>query len=133
MIKVVVDTNVFLSAIFWKGNPEKVVKKCVRKEVMGITSPAILEELETKLRRKFAYPEEQTERYIELVITDFEVVMPKQKLSVVKDDPTDNKVIEAAVAANADYIVSGDRHLLGIGDYKGVKIVSPKEFVGLVR
>lgn len=132
MIKVVVDTNVFLSAIFWKGNPEKVIGKCVRREITGVTSPEILEELEGRLLRKFAYPAEQTTRYIELIITDFEVVQPETRLSAV-EDPKDNKIIETAVAAKADYIVSGDRHLLTLGTYKGIKVVSPKEFVELVR
>jgi len=131
MIRAVLDTNVLISALFWKGNPEKIVRKCLEKEIIGVTSPAILRELEKKLLSKFKYPSEETRKYIELLIKEFEVVSPRRKVKVVKD-ADDNKIIEAAIEAKAKYVVSGDSHLLDLKEYEGIQMVGPREFLGAV-
>jgi putative PIN family toxin of toxin-antitoxin system len=128
MIKAVVDTNVFISAIFWGGIPLEIVKLAFLQKISGVTSAEILEELEEKLLKKFGYPKNQTEDYILLIRKEFLVVEPKQKVSVVEDQK-DNKIIEAALEANADFIVTGDTHLLKIRQYKNIRIVTPKEFL----
>ncbi len=131
MIKAVIDTNVFLSAIFWSGKPFEIVRLAFSQKITGVTSMAILEELEQKLLKKFNYPKDQTERYLQLVLKEFVVVEPKQKVNVV-EDPADNKIIEAALEANADYIVTGDKHLLKIHQYKSIQIVTPNEFLKMI-
>lgn len=131
MIKAVIDTNVFLSAIFWSGKPFEIVRLAFSQKITGVTSLAILDELEEKLLKKFNYPKDQTERYLQLVIKEFIVVEPKQKVNIV-EDPADNKIIEAALEANADYIVTGDKHLLKIPQYKSIQIVTPNEFLKMI-
>lgn len=133
MIKVAIDTNVFLSALFWKGKPKQILEMALSKKFEGVTSLEIILELEGKLRKKFNYPEEQTKKYIELILAQFTVVEPTSKVSVVKDDPTDNKIIEAAIEANARYIVTGDRHLLKLKKCRGIAILKPNEFVDAMR
>jgi len=64
-----------------------------------------------------------------LIVESFSIVKPGRKITVVKDNPDDNKIIEAAVEAKADYIVTGDKHLLKIGNYHGIKIIKPNEFL----
>jgi len=61
-----------------------------------------------------------------------EIVVPKEKLHIVYKDPTDNKIVECAVAGNADYIVSGDKHLLDLKRYGGIDIISPARFLKLL-
>lgn len=128
MIKAVIDTNVFLSAIFWGGKPKEVIRLIISKRIIGVTSPAILEEIENKLIQKFNYPTAQTNAYLELIIENFQVVNPNLKVDAV-EDPKDNKIIEAAIEAGADCIITGDKHLLKINGYEGIEIVTPNEFL----
>jgi len=129
MIKAVIDTNVFLSGLFWDGKPKQVLELAFTKKVVGVTSPAILLELENKLLQKFRYPEDQVKKYIELILSHFMVVEAKFKLSAVPDDHTDNKIIEAALEAKANYIVTGDNHLLKLKVFNNVKILDPGNFL----
>ena len=133
MIKAVIDTNIFLSALFWEGKPKQVVKLALLKKIVGVSSTPILQELENKLLKKFKYPEEQTIRYLQLIVENFSIVKPEKKITIVKDDPDDNKIIEAAIEAKADYIVTGDKHLLKIGNYHKIKIVKPNEFLKKIK
>jgi len=125
MIKAVIDTNVFLSAIFWEGTPKQVIELALSKKIIGVTSKQILEELEEKLLKKFGFPEDQTGAYLTLLVENFSVVEPARKVSIVREDPDDNKIIEAAIEAKADCIVTGDKHLLKIGAYSGIEIIKP--------
>lgn len=129
MIKIVIDTNVFLSALFWNGKPKKVIELALEKKIMGVTSTEILSELEEKLLKKFKYPENQTNSYLKLIIENFEIVKPKVKVDVVKDDPDDNKIIETALESKAKYIVTGDKHLLNIDSYKKIIILTPNQLI----
>ena len=131
MTKAVIDTNVFLSAIFWGGKPLEVVRLAFAHKITGVISLEILEELEGKLIKKFYYPKDQTAKYIELVLTEFLLVEPTQKVRVV-EDPKDDKIIEAALEANADFIVTGDKDLLRIRQYKGIQIVKPHGFLAKI-
>lgn len=128
MIKAVFDTNVFLSALFWGGRPKEALELALSKKVQGITSKAILLELEEKLLDKFGFPKEKTARFIKIISGNFEVVQPKKKLYIVKEDPNDNKIFEVAMESRAEYIISGDKHLLNVKRYQNIKVLTPKEF-----
>ncbi|MBI2232283.1 MAG: putative toxin-antitoxin system toxin component, PIN family [Candidatus Aenigmarchaeota archaeon] len=91
-----------------------------------------MQELDKVLRRDFNETDEMVHRQISLIMDYATVVHPGVKLSVVKKDPDDDKIIECAVSCNADYIVTGDRHLLDLKEYKGIKIVTAKQFLELV-
>ena len=130
---VVLDTNILISAIFWRGTPYKVVLNALKKKYSLYLSPKILNELEEKLRVKFKFPEDKIKNHIEILIEYGEIIEPTVNINIVKEDPDDNKVLECAVSCNADYIVSGDRHLLNLKGYKGIKILSAKKFLDLVE
>lgn len=132
MIKVVLDTNVFISALFWKGAPHQIFKEILRRAVLNFTSPQILQELKERLLEKFEVPFEKVKEFLEIIVFNSQVVYPKNKLNIVKKDPSDNKIIECAVEAKASFVVSGDKHLLGIKEYQGIKIISPKEFLSKI-
>ena len=129
MIKAVIDTTVFLSALFWNGKPKQVIELALEKKIVGVTAPEILSELEEKLLLKFKYPKNQIDSYLKLIIENFEVVKPKIKVDVVKDDSDDNKIIEAALESKAKYIVTGDKHLLNIDSYQKIIIMTPNQFI----
>ena len=133
MIKAVFDTNIFVSSIFWeKGNPHRAVEFALEKKVRVFTSVEILQELERVLRRDFEEPDEMIQRQIGLIVEYSDIVAVNRKVDAVKSDPEDNKILACAVSCDADYIVSGDRHLLELKEYESVKIVTAKEFVDIV-
>lgn len=132
MIKAVLDTNVFISALFWKGAPYQIFKKILMGRILNFTSPQILEELKERLLYKFRLPPEKMKEFLEIIIFNSKIVYPKKKLKIVKKDPSDNKIIECALEAKASFIISGDKHLLKVKEYKGIKIISPKKFLDLL-
>ena len=134
MIKVVLDTNIFVSSIFWgKGNPHRVVEFALDKKIEVFTSVEILQELERVLKRDFNEPDELIQRQIGLIFEYAAVVIASKKLDVIKADSDDNKNLECAIASGSDYIVTGDRHRLDIKEYEGVKIVKAKDFVEIIE
>jgi len=133
MIKVVLDTNVFISALFWKGAPYEILKKVLEGAILNSISPQILKEIKEKLLYKFKLPPEKVREFLEIIIFNSQIVYPKKKLNVVKKDPSDNKVIECVLEAGASFVISGDKHLLEIKEYKGIKIVSSKEFLSYLK
>ncbi len=69
---------------------------------------------------------------VEAVLKVGKLIEVRTRLNVVQEDPSDNKILECAIDGEADYIVSGDEYLLKIGEYKGIRIISPREFIGLL-
>lgn len=132
MTRVVLDTNVFVSSIFWKGPSHKVVEKALDGEIEVFTSVEILQELDKVLRRDFAEPDEMVHRQISLIVDYATTVPVTTKLSVVKKDPDDDKILECAVSCDADYVVTGDKHLLDLKEYRGIRIVTPKQFLDIL-
>lgn len=132
-IKVVLDTNVFVSSIFWLGNPHKIVELAIDKKIVAYTSPAILAELENVLKRDFEEYEEFVERQIALILEYAKIVKPINKINIIKTDPDDNKIIECALTAKAGYIVSGDQHLYTLKEVFGIKILTPREFLDIIK
>lgn len=134
VLAVVFDTNIFVSAIFWqKGNPHRLLELAIAQKIKAFTSVEILGELLRVLRRDFPGQEETVLDFLSLILKHFKIVEAKAKLDVVKNDPEDNKIVECAEAAGADYIVTGDKHLLDLKGYKGIKIITAAELVGILQ
>jgi putative PIN family toxin of toxin-antitoxin system len=133
-MKVVLDTNIFISS-FFGGNPKKVIDLWKSGKLILCLSSGILEEYIDVLQRLGLEGEKELEELLELLGRGFNVFFTRKtpQLSVVKDDPDDDKFVECAVKLEADYIISGDRALLNIEKYKGIKILSPKEFLITVK
>lgn len=131
--RVVFDTNVFISAILWKGNCRVCLEKARNGEFLLLTSSSILLELAQKLHDKFSWSDEGIRNVIGGIGEFCTVVSPDEAVSIVEKDPSDNKIFECAVSGNAQYIVSGDkRHVLPIKRFRGIRILSPKEFLELI-
>jgi putative PIN family toxin of toxin-antitoxin system len=129
MIKVVVDTNILVSASFWKGNPYIIIQMAVKKEIEIFTSAAILKELAKALKRDFKIPEPELNERMSLFLGILTIIEPKIMIQAVKEDPEDNKILEAAIQANAGFVVSGDKHLLKLKEFKGIQIFTAKKFL----
>lgn len=123
-MRLVLDTNVLVSAFFWDGNERRVLRGCTRGPDQLVTSPYILAELEDVLMGKFDVPKERTHDFTRRLIERGLVVVPEHELSVIEEDPTDDRVLECAVEGRADAILTGDRHLLDLGTYGGIEILN---------
>jgi putative PIN family toxin of toxin-antitoxin system len=133
MSRVVLDTNVYISALLFGGLPGSVLDLAILGAFTLILSPALLDELDEKLRAKFEMTMEDTAFLRARLETLGEIVEPGEVLKVIVDDPDDNRVLECAVKGKADLIVSGDRHLLKLGMYRGIKIVTVRQFMESVE
>ncbi len=128
-MKAVLDTNIFISGIFWKGASNKVVINWKEGKFTLVTSLEGTSEIIKILKDfKIKLPDEMIKEWIDLIVRNSIIVEPKEKIAIVKDDPKDNIFIETAVAGNADYIVSQDKHLLKLKEFRGIKIITPEEF-----
>ena len=129
-MKVVFDTNVLVSAlVFPGGRGEAALFRIVEEHDKLLLSKPILNELLGVLARKFARDTEELARTAVLLSELTIAVRPRRRLRVVKDDP-DNRVLECALAGRADAIVTGDSALLELGEFRGVRIISLREYLG---
>jgi len=127
--RLVLDTNVVISGLVFGGPPRELLDLALTGAVEVVTSPALEDELERVLRRKF--PQDrlvilETLSALQEITTR---VSPRETLSAISDDPTDNRVLECALSVRADAIVSGDRHLLACREFRGIPICSPQAFL----
>jgi putative PIN family toxin of toxin-antitoxin system len=130
IVRAVYDTNVLISALNGQGPPYLAIQAVYREKVRLIITPEILFEFEEVLSRpKFPYTREHIKEILALTINISEVVHPKSSIDIVKEDPDDNKILEAAMAGKADFIVTGDKHLLALKTVTGIEIISPREFI----
>jgi putative PIN family toxin of toxin-antitoxin system len=130
MLRVVLDTNVLISAILTDGKPRTLLRKGISKEFRIITSDLILQELGTVLRRpKFKTDEDEIHRIILALMQAAEVVEVVSKFNLVEEDPKDDMVVETAFDGKADFVVSGDSHLLALKSFRGIKIVSVNQML----
>ena len=127
-IRVVLDSNILISAYVFGGKPELVLKLIITEQAHAITSPSIKDELFGVLRKKFGVtPSEILEIQNEIDLI-FYTVYPKNTFHIVRDDD-DNRVLEAAVEGNCDYIISGDKDLLDLKSFRNIKIVTSDQFL----
>ena len=129
-MKVVLDTNILISAfVFPGGAPEFVYRAAVERRIDLVTSPSLLAEFGRVLSEKFGWEPAMAERAVEQVARIATVVRPTKKLSVIEQDPADDRVLEAAAEGAAEVIVSGDRHLTRIGPWEGIRILKARAFL----
>jgi len=133
VLRVTCDTNVIISALNFSGNPARILDMAADGAIRLAVSDDILSEVERVLRRpKFGWPQERIDNAIREISVFTEHVEPKQRIDIVTEDPTDNRILDCATARSSEYLVSGDKHLLKVGKYQGVKIVPPAEFIEIM-
>lgn len=130
---VVADTNILVSSIFWSGNPYRVVQKGVNQDIIIFTSSKLVDELKTVLKRDFHLEDQEIGDVVDSLMLFLHLTETSEKINAVKQDEKDNMVLECAVSCNADHIISGDSHLLDLNEYRGIKILSAKQFLDIVE
>ncbi len=127
-MKVVLDTNTLVSAIGWSGPPQRTLNACLQGKFELYISQALLEEFirvisRPKLKVIARHPD--LPLILSWLYQPSHIVRPKTVISAIKKDPADNRVLECAVEAGAEVVISGDKHLLALEEYQGIKILSP--------
>jgi putative PIN family toxin of toxin-antitoxin system len=129
-MKAILDTNVLISAyVFPGGKPEAVYRLALEGRLEIGTSRTLLAEFGRVLGQKFGWNPDRVEAAVAQMTRIAAVVEPREVVQVVMADPTDDRVLEAARAFDADVIVSGDRHLLDLGAWSEIEILSPAELI----
>ena len=124
MLKVTPDTNILVSAVISKGNEFELLRLAHIGRIKVILSLQILKEFKDVIsRKKFGFSDEKINRILKSIVNISAIVMPSNRIDLIKEDPADNKILECAETGKADYIVSGDGHLLKLKKYKGIEIV----------
>jgi putative PIN family toxin of toxin-antitoxin system len=130
---VVLDTNVLVSALIFGGSPREILEMIVAGVVDCSLSSAVLDELRDVLQRpKFGFSLRQAMSVVDELCGVCQVVKPRKKVGVVKADPDGNRVIECALEAKADFIVTGDTHLLELGSHAGTRVLNPADFLRML-
>ena len=136
-VKVVIDTNVLVSAVISKdSSPADVVRLAILGEIENYTSEDTLAEVERILNSEKVLQRIRREHKDDIIRIYRLIsikVSPKIRVNVIKRDPSDNKFLEAALEAKADFIITGDHHLLELREFRGVKILSPSDFLKLLQ
>lgn len=137
-MKIVLDTNVLISAIFWKGKPHEILTLAEKGIFRIASSNAILEELFGVLERpKFKPYLQQAQATMpdiqEKVLSLVEIFVSPNEVSVIQDDPSDNRILECALASRAFCIVSGDLHLVHLKQFREIPILTPSQFLSTLK
>lgn len=127
MSRVVLDTNVYISAYGFGGKPAELMRAAIAGEYELVTSPAILTEVAEKLESVLGFDREHTEEVIRQIARVATMVRPDVRLSVVADE-ADNRILEAAVEGVAEIIVSGDRHMLELREWEGIRVMRVAQY-----
>lgn len=127
-VRIVVDTNVLISAYIFQGLPAEVLNATSTRFVKGCISPTLIEELLGTLKNKFHQSDDVLNHYGKRLNKGFSVVHPEITLHVLQDEP-DNRLLEAAIAGRCSFIITGDKKLLALGSYEETRIVTPRQFL----
>ena len=129
-LRIVLDSNVVISGILFGGHPGLLLEHALDGSVECFLSLPILDEIREVLQRpKFGLSPDQALTLIEELHDLCHIVTPKAKVQAIAADPDDIMILECASAADAQVIVSGDSHLLDLGNWRGIRILAPSDFV----
>jgi putative PIN family toxin of toxin-antitoxin system len=128
--RIVLDTNVIISAVLFGGPPRQVLELVVSGAVDCFLSVPMLEEIRQVLDRpKFGFSPEQSFQLLEELHATSYVINPAIRLDVVTSDPDDNMVLECALESDSDFIISGDKHLLELVKFRSIQIITPSDYL----
>ena len=133
MTRVTADSNIYISALLFGGPPDDILKLAEQGEIHLSISGAILDEVSRVLRDKFRLSPEELQMALTRIEGMTENVNSTQTVDVVKEDPTDNRILECAQAGKSEYLVTRDKHLLQLGTVQGTKIILAADFLETFR
>ncbi len=129
-MRIVVDTNVIVSALVFGGLPRRVLETVEEGICEWFYSAEIETETRRVLRDKFNWNNQRLDTYLARLLSLGSRVVPSRRVNAVAEDPSDNRVLECAAEAAAQVIVTGDTHLLRLREYEGIAILTPRQFLG---
>ena len=134
-MRIVLDTNVLVSALGWDGNERAVLLETLSEDIDLLLSESIITEfLNVLAQEKFSHiPQKKISLFIEIIIETSILVETKTKVTIIKEDPDDNRILECAIDGKADYIVSGDKDLLNLGKFKNIPIFPTKDMLKILK
>ncbi|MDD5650338.1 MAG: putative toxin-antitoxin system toxin component, PIN family [Candidatus Nanoarchaeia archaeon] len=137
-MRVVLDTNIWLSAIFWSGEANKLINIIKTKKIDLIITKKILLEIIDVLNKESKFQKFIEDRnmavkdLIRTILSISEMVISNSELDIIKEHISDNKILESTIDGKVNYLISYDNHLLKLKEYKNIKIIKPEEFLELV-
>jgi uncharacterized protein len=132
VVHATVDTNVLISGLVYRrGKPHDLLQRALAGEISLAVSQPIVDEMADVLARKFGATLQETAEAREIVAEAARIVTPSVELNVIAHDPPDNRVLECAMSAGSDYIVTGDKDLLRLKQFDSIRIVSVAEFLDI--
>lgn len=133
-MRIVLDTTVLISALAFPGStPDQILYRIRRGETELFISPFILSELDRVLRGTFRFTKKEAEVRVNAIRAIAHLITPTVRITVVAANDDDNRILECVAAAQAEFLVTGDKeHLLPLGSYRGTKIVTPAQFLDLL-
>jgi uncharacterized protein len=132
MTRIVLDTNVIVSALVFGGIPRGVLELAEAGQCEFFYSEPIENEVRRVLSEKFDWPQAMLHEVLPVLWSTGKRVVPRATINAVPADPDDNRILECAVEAQAQVIVSGDHHLLALQKYKSISIMTPRQFIELL-
>jgi putative PIN family toxin of toxin-antitoxin system len=133
-MKVVLDSNIFVSSFFWKGNPRKVFDRVTNGlDELYITDEILQEIAAVMSRKKFDAKTNEIEDYVGIIESYSIKLFPQNKAEEISRDIDDNKILECGFEGNVDFIITGDDDLLILKKYKNTRIVKPKEYLDILE
>lgn len=139
MHKVVLDTNIFVSAILKsQSNPGHIIDLVREKKLTLALSPDIISEIATvlsypKLKKIHGLTPKGVKSHLKGLKSISEIVVPTKRLDIIKEDPSDNIYLECAIESGSDFIISGDHHLTDLETYEGVHLMNPATFLKIIQ
>lgn len=132
-MRAVADTNVYISALNFGGTAEEVLALGRAQEVQLFISPSILEEIEGVLLRKFQWSAPRTRQAIAAIQEFAQLAHPKETINLIPEDAPDNRILEYAVEAKAEAVITGDEHLRQLKTFRGIPLITPAQFLEAYR
>lgn len=133
-MRVVLDTNVIVSGLNFPGNERLILELALRGRFQLYLSPFILQEVAGVLGRKFDWTEKRLSQALRALEDAATIVEPSRRPEVIEGGHADNRILECAVAAAADHLVTGDRrHLLPLEEHQGARILNAPRFLPLLE
>lgn len=132
-IKVVLDTNVLISGLNFEGNENRILTLFYRRMIEVYFSSFILQELKIVLEKKFRWEKDRVNFLLEKINDLGIIVNPTCSISVIKTKKNDNRILECAVEAGVDYLITGNtKHLQPLNKIEGIPILTPTEFLNII-
>jgi len=138
MLKIVLDTNVLVSALINPhGKPAQIINYVFENKLRLFTSPSIIEEMERvlsypKLMKRHGLEKEELREFVSDLLSIMLLIEEEKTTEVIMEGPSDNKYLSCAINGKVDFIISGDIHLLNLGEYEGIQIVTPTRFLQIM-